>query len=82
MRTTVTLTPEADGVVRRLMRERELSFKDAINAAILGGAPSVDREPYRLPSFDLRPLVPLDDVTGLLNSLDDEEFLRKRDAGK
>lgn len=79
-RTTVTLTPEADSVVRRMMRERGLSFKDAVNAAIIASA--ADPEPYRTPTFDLGTQVSLDDVTGLLGQLDDEEFLRRRELGQ
>ena len=38
MRTTVTLDPDTDALVRRLMRERSISFKEAVNAAIRAGA--------------------------------------------
>ncbi len=83
-RTTITLTPEVEGLIRRTMRERGQSFKDAVNEAIVRGlsASGADVEPYVLPTFDLGVRVPLDDVTGLLNRLDDEEFLRAQELGK
>lgn len=83
MRTTITLTPEADGLVRRVMRERGLSFKDAVNAAILDGFRSVEVEPYSTPTFDLGiAQVPGHKFLQLAGELDNEEFLRKRELGK
>jgi hypothetical protein len=46
IRTTVTLDPDTRLLVERAMRERGLSFKDAVNEAIragLGGAPDEGR---------------------------------------
>ena len=37
MRTTVTLEPEVEALLRSVMKERGLSFKDALNSAILAG---------------------------------------------
>jgi hypothetical protein len=37
VRTTVTLDPDTRLLVERAMRERDLSFKDAVNAAIRAG---------------------------------------------
>ena len=34
MRTTVTLDPDTEDVIRRLMRDRGLTFKQAVNEAI------------------------------------------------
>lgn len=55
MRTTITLTPEADGLIRRLMAKRALSFKEAVNEAIIRGLADdgVGRVPYTLPAFHL-----------------------------
>lgn len=38
MRTTVTLDPDTHALVAKLMRERGLSFKEALNDAIRAGA--------------------------------------------
>ena len=37
MRTTVTLDPDVEALIRRAMRERGLSFKQAVNEAIRAG---------------------------------------------
>jgi hypothetical protein len=85
MRTTVTLEPEADAIVRRLMRERGLTFKDALNEAIRAGArPSrSSRKGFRTPTFQMgRPAVPIDKALRLAADLEDEEILRKLAARK
>jgi Arc/MetJ family transcription regulator len=37
MRTTVTLDPDIEALIRRTMRERGLSFKEAVNSALRAG---------------------------------------------
>ena len=83
MRTTVTLEPDAEAIVRRLMRERGLTFKQAINAAIRG----VPRPPrggrFRTRTFDLGvSALPLDKALRLAADLEDEELIRKLAARK
>jgi hypothetical protein len=84
MRTTVTLTPEAESLIRRVMRERGLSFKDAVNAAIIGGlAPQAAPTAFATPTFDLgRAHVSLDRALARAADLEDEELLRKQSMGK
>jgi hypothetical protein len=84
MRTTITLTPDADALVRRVMRERGLSFKDAVNAAILEGlAPKPRATAVDTPTFDLgRAKLPVDRAVALAAELEDEQLLRKREQGK
>ena len=78
MRTTVTLDAEADAIVRRLMRERGLTFKQALNAAIRGGQARSAPASVRLDTFDLGgPAVPLDKALRLAADLEDEELLHK-----
>ena len=79
MRTTVTLDPDTDAVVRRLMRERGLSFKEAVNEAIRAGAPGAGRSrTFRTPVYDMgRSAVPLEHALRLAGELEDEELLRK-----
>ena len=82
MRTTITLTPEADSLVRRVMRERGLSFKDAVNAAIVDGL-GTSSEAFSTPTFALGPArVDLDHALSLAGELEDEHLLRKRELGK
>lgn len=78
MRTTVTLDPDTEEVVRRAMRERGLSFKDALNHAIRRGE---DRAPAagfttRTASLGV-PTVPLDRALQLAGDLEDDELLRR-----
>jgi hypothetical protein len=79
MRTTVTLDPDTHAHVRRLMRERSLSFKEALNTAIRAGAAKPAR-PFvaRTPTFDMgEPRLPLDKALRLAAELEDEEIVRK-----
>ncbi|WP_139416158.1 antitoxin [Agromyces laixinhei] len=84
MRTTITLTADADALVRRVMRERGLSFRDAVNFAIIAGLAPVDRSAaVETPTFDLgRARLPLDRAIALAAELEDEQLLRKREQGK
>jgi hypothetical protein len=84
MRTTVTLDPDAEALLRRRMRERGVSFKVALNDAIRAGlAGSPPGRPFRTPTADLgRPAVNLDRALQLAGELEDEELVRKRRVGK
>jgi hypothetical protein len=84
MRTTVTLDPDTHAYVRRLMRERGLTFKQAVNDAIRAGLgrqqPSV---PPELPTFRMGP--PKADLTKALQlagQLEDEALLRRLAEGR
>jgi hypothetical protein len=79
MRTTVTLDPDTHAVIRRLMRERGLTFKEAVNTAIRAGA-APTRRPRRTPTPAYAmglPAVPLDKALRIAANLEDEELLRK-----
>lgn len=79
MRTTVTLDPDTDALVKRLMRERGFSFKDAVNYAIRAGLAPEGREPRRTPTFrmGLDPAVPWDKALQVAATLEDEELIRR-----
>lgn len=83
-RTTITLTPEADSLVRKVMKERGISFKDAINVAIVDGLSGGGaRAEYETPVFDLgRAQVGFDHALAIVGQMEDEELLRKRELGK
>ena len=77
MRTTVTLDPDAEQIVRRRMRERGLSFKDAINDAIRSGAMSSGVQ-FRTEVAALgESHVNLDRALQLAAALEDDELIRK-----
>lgn len=84
MRTTVTLDPDTDAIVRKLMRERKLTFKQALNAAIRAGtrAPSDEPVQYTFPKHMGVPRVSLDKALQLAAQLEDEEIARKLALGK
>lgn len=64
--------------MRKVMRERHLTFKEAVNAAILDGlAPQSVKPAFSTPTFDLgRSTVNLDRALALAGEL------RKRVVGK
>jgi len=80
MRTTVTLDPDTKALIDRAMRERGLSFKEAVNTAIRQGLslPQPSRRQstptYRM---GLRPELNLDKALRLSGELEDAEILRK-----
>jgi len=83
MRTTVTLDPDVAALVQRAMKERGLSFKQAVNDAIRKGMTQRSREPYDFPTYHMgEPRVDLTKALRLAGELEDEEILRKMSLGK
>ncbi len=77
MRTTVTLDPDTAALIQRRMRERGVSFKQAVNDAIRAGAPEAERVPYRTATAPLGvPAVNLGCALQLAAELEDEELIR------
>ena len=83
MRTTVTLDDDTLAVVQRRMRERGVSFKQALNDAIRDGAQGrPSPTPFVTRSADLGvPSVTLDRTLQLAGDLEDEELLRRQRRG-
>ena len=78
MRTTVTLEPDVHVLVRKLMRERGISFKEAVNFAIRAGLAIEPETAAETPKFDLgAPRIALERALRLAGELEDEEFIRK-----
>lgn len=84
VRTTITLTSEAESLLRRAMVDRGLTFKDAVNEAIVAGLRvETGRAMYSTPTFDLgRARIPLDRAVALAGDLEGEELIRKQSVGK
>jgi hypothetical protein len=84
VRTTVTLDPDVEALIGKVMKERGLSFKAALNDAVRAGlAPGPDRAPYRLEPQPLgRAAVPLTKALQLAAELEDDEIVRKLALGK
>lgn len=83
MRTTVTLEADTEDVIRRLMRERGFTFKQAVNAAIRAGAANRSRRnQVSTPTYSMgEPHVELTHALGLAAGLEDEELRRRLDQG-
>jgi hypothetical protein len=87
MRTTITLDPDIAQRLRALARERDISFKDAVNGVLRLGL-STDatgsRKPYRLGSrrMGLRRGVDLVHALRTAAELEDEETVRKLELRK
>jgi hypothetical protein len=87
MRTTVTLDPDVEALVRKAMRERRLSFKEALNQAIrdgLIGKRARAPRAFALKTFKMgyRPEVGLDRALSLAAAMEDEEIIRKLSVRK
>ena len=84
MRTTVTLTPESEALIKREMAARKMSFKDVLNEAIARGLGSPRRQvKVDLPVHNMgQPRISLDKASQLAGELENEEILRKMSMGK
>jgi hypothetical protein len=84
MRTTITLDPDTRLLVERAMRERGLSFKEAVNEAIRAGLGRSPDEPrsYTV-ARDLGPArVDLTRALGLAAELEDDAIARRLAEGR
>ncbi|HXV05034.1 MAG TPA: CopG family transcriptional regulator [Solirubrobacterales bacterium] len=86
MRTTVTLDPDVAAKLKRLARERDISFKEALNTSVRRGIERGEAKPrpYRIRTRDLgvRPGVNLDKALQLAGEMEDAETIRKLRLGK
>lgn len=81
MRTTVTLDPDVEALIRTAMKERGLSFKEAVNSAVREGLArkkSVKRS-FVQKSFSLgaEQNFRWDKALAVADALEDEELVRK-----
>jgi hypothetical protein len=87
MRTTVTLDPDTEALLKQLMRERGLSFKEAVNEAIrrgIGPGRAASEQAFRTKTFSMgwREGVSLDRALSIAGELEDEELARRVAARK
>lgn len=84
MRTTVTLDPDTRLLIERAMRERGLSFKQAVNEAIRAGlAPAPTRQlQITRPRTLGPPRVDLTHALRLAGELEDEALVRRLAEGR
>ncbi|MFA5786261.1 MAG: antitoxin [Actinomycetota bacterium] len=86
MRTTVAIDPDLAAKLKKVARQRGISFKEALNTMLragMGAAASTAR-PYRLRArrLGLRPGIDLDKALRLAAALEDEETTRKLELRK
>lgn len=84
MRTTVTLDPDAEQILRRRMQERGVSFKEAVNDAIRASVSvSAERAPFRTATASMgESRVNLDRALQVVGDLEDDELVRKMRSGR
>jgi hypothetical protein len=84
VRTTLTLEPDVAALIKSLMRDRGLTFKDAVNSAIrVGLRPATPSDGARTPTFNLgTPAVALTKALQIAAELEDDELVRKLNVGK
>jgi len=81
MRTTVTLDPDVAALVKKTMRERGVTFKQAVNDAVRAGiAPQASEVDF--PTYSLgEPRVDLTKALRLAGDLEDAELAAKLARG-
>jgi len=84
MRTTITLEPDTEAAIRRLMRRRGISFKAAVNEAIRAGLvrPPAEPKQFTFPKPMGMPLIDVDKASHFAAQLEDEEIMRKLELRK
>lgn len=86
MRTTVTLDPDVDVLVKEAMRERDASFKDVLNDGLrrgLRGAAPRAATSFVQPSYDMGALlVSTTNLNALAAELEDQEVIAKLRQGR
>lgn len=72
MRTTVTLDSDVEQALREVMARDGISFKQALNQAVRAGIGPRVEYTYVTPTFDLQPLVNMDNPRHVLAQLDED----------
>jgi hypothetical protein len=82
VRTTVTLDPDTEQLVRRRMREHKVSLKQAINDAIREGASGRPSTPFRTHTAAMgQPTISLDRALQIAAELEDDALVARMRAG-
>lgn len=86
MRTTITLDPDVEQMLRDLIRERDVSFKEAVNSALRSGLKGAagKRPRFRQKTFPMGTAKGFnwDKALSMAGALEDEELMRKMALGK
>jgi hypothetical protein len=87
MRTTVTLDPDVERLLRSAMRERGASFKEALNQAVRDGLQAKKRsrpQKFVQQTFDMgaTQFFRWDKALAVAEAMEDEEIMRKLSMNK
>jgi type II secretory pathway component PulF len=84
VRTTVTLDADTEQLIRQRMRERRVTFKQALNDAIRDGLSGPRTQAgFRTKTVSMgQPAVPLDRALQLAGELEDAELIRRMEVGR
>lgn len=80
MRTTVTLDPDVEALIRAVMKERGLSFKEALNSAARAGltrSRAIKRFTQQTFRMGAEPGFRWEKALAAADALEDEELIRK-----
>lgn len=80
MRTTVTLDSDTEALVKKVMRDRNMSFKEAVNGAIRAGLTTRSGKPaFSTPTYSMgkHPRIDQHKALRLAGELEDDEIARK-----
>lgn len=82
MRTTVTLDPDVESLIKRRMRERGLTFKQALNEAVRAGMAPPAAAAVESPTYDMgEPLLDVTKAVRLAGELEDQELSARLPRG-
>ena len=84
LRTTVTLDPDVESLVNAAMRQKGLSFKEAINDAIRAGLGRKTKTRFRQRTYAMgvRPEINYDKALEIAAAVETQEQLHKMALGK
>ena len=87
MKTTVLIEPDVEALLRKAMKERGISFDEALNSAVRAwfrsGRPARAHRSFRQQTFAMgfRPEIEIDKSLALYSALEDEEIERRLRRG-
>jgi hypothetical protein len=78
MRTTVTLDPDTEQIIRDRMAAKGVSFKQALNDSIREGRLDAEQQPFSTPTVHMgTPAVDLTKALRIAGELEDDELSRE-----
>ena len=82
-RTTVTLDPDVEMLLARVLQERGITFKEAVNTAIRAGLTTPQLFDVSFRTYDMgEPRVDVTHANQLASQLEDDEIARKLTVGR